>query len=100
VELLTVPEVAAELRVSVRTVLAFIASGELRAVQGIGRGRGYRIRREWVDAFLRSHEKRALSGPDEQASARAPKRAISKTPTFTSAREARLAFGLIRGGKP
>lgn len=97
--LLTVPEVAAELRVSVRTVLGYIASGELRAIHGIGRGRGYRIRREWVDAFLRAHEKTAFPTPHEQASASAAKRPISKSATFGSAREARVALGLVPGGK-
>jgi excisionase family DNA binding protein len=99
--LLTVPEVAAELRVSVRTVLGFIASGDLRALHGVGRGRGYRVRREWVDAFLRSREKNvpSPSGPAHELPRGPAKAARHPTESFTSTRDARIAVGLVRGGQ-
>jgi excisionase family DNA binding protein len=99
--LLTVPEVAAELRVSVRTVLGYIASGDLRALHGVGRGRGYRIRREWVDAFLHSREKIVVlphSAPALELR-RGPANGRHRSESFTSARDARIALGLVRGGK-
>lgn len=99
--LLTVPEVAAELRVSVRTVLGYIASGDLRALQGVGRGRGYRVRREWVDAFLRSREKivTSPSGPSHALPRGPAKAGRHPTEAFTSTRDARVALGLVRGGR-
>ena len=99
--LLTVPEVAAELRVSVRTVLGYIVSGDLRALHGVGRGRGYRIRQEWVEAFLRSREKfvGSPSGPTLELPKGPAKAGRRPTESFTSAREARIALGLVRGGK-
>lgn len=86
---------------SVRTVLGYIDSGDLRALHGVGRGRGYRVRREWVEAFLRSREKIVAS---PSAPAHEPARRLAKAPrraseSFGSIREARAALDLIRGGK-
>lgn len=47
--LLTVTEVAAELRVSTMTVYRLIAAGDLPALRV---GRSYRIRHDDLDAFL------------------------------------------------
>jgi excisionase family DNA binding protein len=52
--LLTVAAVASELCVTPRWVHDRIAAGELRAIGRIGRG--FRIRREWLDAFLAERE--------------------------------------------
>jgi excisionase family DNA binding protein len=52
--LLTVAAVASELGVTPRWVHDWIAAGELRAIRRIGRG--FRIRREWLDAFLAERE--------------------------------------------
>jgi len=52
--LLTVAAVAAELGVRPRWVTERIAAGELRAVRAIGRG--YRVRRDWLDAFIAARE--------------------------------------------
>jgi excisionase family DNA binding protein len=100
VTLLTVAEVASELRISVRTVLGYIAAGELRAVGGIGRGRGYRVRREWLDAFVRSREVApAMVARGDNKPGRAERAARdSRKATFTTAREARVALGLLPGG--
>jgi excisionase family DNA binding protein len=58
--LLTVAAVARELDASPGYVRACIASGDLRAARI---GRGYRIRREWLDAFLASREVRPAALP-------------------------------------
>jgi excisionase family DNA binding protein len=52
--LLTVAALAAELGVRPRWVTERIAAGELRAVRSVGRG--YRVRRDWLDAFLAARE--------------------------------------------
>lgn len=54
---LTIAEVAEELRLSRDTIERLIAAGKLRAAEvrtsaGRGARRRYRVRREWVDAFL------------------------------------------------
>jgi excisionase family DNA binding protein len=49
-EILTVEEVAKELRINVRTVRQYIASGELVA---IAVGKGYKITREDLEDFKR-----------------------------------------------
>jgi excisionase family DNA binding protein len=49
-ELLTVEEVARELRINVKTVRNYIASGELVAITV---GRGYKISREDLEDFKR-----------------------------------------------
>ncbi len=49
--LLTVQEVADQLRVSTMTVYRLVKAGELRALQI---GKSYRLREEDVDAFLAS----------------------------------------------
>ncbi len=67
VAMLTLADVARELGVSRRLVTSWVDSGELRAVERIGRGRGIRIDRAWLDAFLRARERRPPA-----ASARAP----------------------------
>lgn len=50
-DLLTTAEVAEALRVTPATVTAYIRDGELKAVT-LPRGRGYRIHRSELDAFL------------------------------------------------
>jgi len=100
--LLTIREVAAELKVGMRTVVAYIKSGDLRAMRGLGRGLGYRIKREWLDAFLRVQEVRA-GAVDEAPTPTVPRGSRDArppaTPAFRSVRDARAALGLIRGGK-
>ncbi len=50
--LLTVGEVAAELRISKQTVSRLIMSGRLKAENvGAGTAKHYRIRRSWLDTF-------------------------------------------------
>jgi excisionase family DNA binding protein len=54
---LTIGEVAGELRLSRDTVERLIAAGKLRAAEvttraGRGARRRYRVRRDWIDAFL------------------------------------------------
>jgi excisionase family DNA binding protein len=56
-ELLTVAEAAKILRVTRRWVVAWIDRGELRAIEGIGRGRGLRIDRRWLDEFILARER-------------------------------------------
>ena len=100
--LLTLPDVANELGVSVKTVLGFIRRGDLKALQGIGRGLGYRTRREWVDEFLRGRQVApATPYASSSAPARRARRAEKQQPsaTFTSVRDARAQLGLVRGGK-
>lgn len=50
-DLLTTAEVAEALRVTPATVTAWIRSGDLKA-RRLPRGRGYRIHRTELDAFL------------------------------------------------
>ena len=96
--LLTLQEVAAELKVSVRGVLGFISRGELRAIEGLGRGRGFRVRREWLEAFLRAREV-AVPSPAATPGIRLPPPARAPQAPFRSVQDARAALGLIRGGR-
>lgn len=98
--LLTVKDVADELQVSPRTVLLLVDQGKLRAIEGVGRGRGLRFRREWVEAFLANQERRP-SLPIDAGGGKAPRAARGRRPasTFTSPKEARAALGLVRGGR-
>ena len=57
--LLTVEEVAAELKIRAETVRRYIAKGELRAAK---LGRVFRVRREDLEAFLRE---RGAGGGEE-----------------------------------
>ena len=84
-----------------RTALGYIVSGDLRALHGVGGNRGYRMRREWVEAFLRSREKfvGSPSCPTLELPKGPAKAGRRPTESFTSAREARIALGLVRGGK-
>lgn len=59
--LISVAECAALLRVSPDFVRARIKSGELPALRDVGRG--YRIRREALEAFLRAKETASASTP-------------------------------------
>jgi excisionase family DNA binding protein len=102
--LLTLRDVASDLGVSVKTVLGYVRRGELRALRGLGRGLGYRIKREWVEEFLRGREVRIATpiilgpAPEQKSSPRKPRRECPAT--FTSVRDARAHLGLVRGGKP
>ncbi len=95
--LLTVAAIASELSVTPRWVYDRIAAGELRAIGRIGRG--FRIRREWLDAFLAEREVRSASATP------APVRAVPTSqrgaPTtgapFRSLSEARAALLPQRG---
>jgi excisionase family DNA binding protein len=54
---LTIDEVAEELRLSRDTIERLVAAGKLRAAEvttraGRGARRRYRVRRDWIDAFL------------------------------------------------
>ena len=64
-EMLTVEEVAKELKVRRETILRYIRAKELRAAT---RGRVYRIRREDLEAFLRE---RGAGGGEEAGGDRA-----------------------------
>lgn len=90
VQLLTVAEVAAELQVTKKTVLSFIAAGELRAIQGLGRGLGYRIRREWLDAFLHAREKAVGVAPADPPGVAAPRRKVDGVPSMVEIRRREL----------
>jgi excisionase family DNA binding protein len=102
--LLTVRDVANEFGVSVRTVLGFIRRGELRSIHGLGRGLGYRIKREWVDEFLRARETASQGaqppggGPSSVSDRPTGDRKASARPEavtpFASVRAARVGLGL------
>jgi excisionase family DNA binding protein len=100
--LLTVRDVARDLGVSVKTVAGYIDRGELRAIQGIGRGLGYRIRREWLEDFLRDREVRATGPADvthRLPGGRERRPRTERPEAFTSVRDARARLGLVTGGK-
>jgi excisionase family DNA binding protein len=102
VELLTIQDIARNLGVSTRTVVGYIRRGELRALEGVGRGHGYRVRREWVDAFLHSRELDvpAPTTPSPRGTVpRERREAPTRPTTFTSVRDARAGLGLVRGGR-
>ncbi len=63
-EILTVEEVAAELKVRRETILRYVHAGELKAAR---LGRVYRVRREDLDAFL---QQRGAGGPATEPTGR------------------------------
>ncbi|MFI5300792.1 MAG: helix-turn-helix domain-containing protein [Polyangiales bacterium] len=97
-DLLTLEDVAHELRVTTKTVEGYILAGALRAVHGVGRGAGYRIKREWLDEFMASREV-VVRRPEGRGSAAARRSHAATGPraVFRSVAEARRALGLDRG---
>jgi excisionase family DNA binding protein len=102
IELLTVRECAHALGCSVDYVRARIALGELRALRAVGRG--YRVRREWLDDFL---NRRVVTTHDDEerasVAARVPRARTRRPPagdaeTYSSTRHAREALFGRRGG--
>lgn len=78
-QLLTVADVAHELGVSPRLVTKWIDAGSLRAIEGVGRGRGLRIERAWLDAFIAEREKRtrtSIPNPRSRATVLLPLRSV------------------------
>ena len=98
--LLTIGQVARELGVSGPWVHARIRAGELRAIRGIGRG--YRVRREWLDAFLCTREvcgsRLSLDTNTNGATVRAGlPGARGRAEPFVSAAQARAALVRAQG---
>jgi excisionase family DNA binding protein len=93
--LLTVEDVARELQASPKWVRARIAAHELRAVQRVGRG--FRIRREWLDAFLATLEIAAPAESPGRHPSRGGATASTVRKPFGSVREARAELVLLRG---
>jgi excisionase family DNA binding protein len=97
--LLTVAAVAQELGVSERWVHERIRAGELPGLRSVGRG--YRIRRESLDAFLRDREVQTGPTPTRLPQARSRSTKSPLAAPFASASEARTTLlGDKRGKKP
>jgi excisionase family DNA binding protein len=87
-DLLCVAAVARRLGVSVRLVTRWIDEGELRAIEGVGRGRGLRVAPEWLDAFIEVRE-RVASVPAGPRHARGGVECDPSDERFASVRDAR-----------
>lgn len=98
--LLTIGQVACELGVSGPWVHARIRAGELRALGGIGRG--FRVRREWLDAFLGAREVSPRASLERAGvTARVPSpRPRGRAESFASAAHARAALVLVPRRRP
>jgi excisionase family DNA binding protein len=95
-DFLDVAAVARRLGVSVRLVTRWIDEGELRAIEGVGRGRGLRVAAAWLEAFIEARKPTPLSRSGTTRSPVVAKCAANEQP-FSSVRDARAK--LLGGGR-